>query len=265
MTRYATMFLFLAFLPCRSMARAGEADDLQRQIDYLKQTTTDLERQDDQKAVVQRHHDDARVAGQRLDPAIQEKYDEVRIVLDRCEAQANMVRQRLTASKLSAQAAAKEDEVKRARASWRAPRRRSRTPRFRRRAWRARYENAVTGRSAMTTVRFVLPFCACSRPGCFPWAAPRRPSRASSTPSRNCVGSGHAGGAQEGAGLVQEGRQGLWRGHREVAEQRSERVGQPCLARTDLLQPRPGIVRPGQVQRAHRRGRGRACRDRGRA
>ena len=115
MTRYATMFLFLAFLAVPVMARAGEADDLQRQIDYLKQTTNDLERQDDQKAV----STDVTMMRSWLDNAwtlrSQEKYDEVRIILDRCEAQANMVRQRLTAAKLSAQAAAKEDEVKRAR------------------------------------------------------------------------------------------------------------------------------------------------------
>jgi hypothetical protein len=115
MTRYATMFLFLAFLAVPVAARAGEADDLQRQIDYLKQTTNDLERQDDQKAVTT----DLTMMRAWLDNAwtlrSQEKYDEVRIVLDRCEAQANMVRQRLTAAKLAAQAAAKEDEVKRAR------------------------------------------------------------------------------------------------------------------------------------------------------
>jgi predicted site-specific integrase-resolvase len=115
MTRYATMFLFLAFLAVPVMARAGEADDLQRQIDYLKQTTTDLERQDDQKSVAS----DIMMMRSWLDNGwtlrSQEKYDEVRIILDRCEAQANMVRQRLTAAKLSAQAAAKEDEVKRAR------------------------------------------------------------------------------------------------------------------------------------------------------
>jgi predicted site-specific integrase-resolvase len=109
------MFLFLAFLAVPVMARAGEADDLQRQIDYLKQTTTDLERQDDQKAVAS----DIMMMRSWLDNGwtlrSQEKYDEVRIILDRCEAQANMVRQRLTAAKLSAQAAAKEDEVKRAR------------------------------------------------------------------------------------------------------------------------------------------------------
>lgn len=115
MTRYATMFLFVAFLAVPVAARAGEADDLQRQIDYLKQTTNDLERQDDQKAV----STDLTMMRAWLDNAwtlrSQEKYDDVRIVLDRCEAQANMVRQRLNASKLAAQAAAKEDEVKRAR------------------------------------------------------------------------------------------------------------------------------------------------------
>lgn len=115
MTRYATIFLFLAFLAVPVLARAGEADDLQRQIDYLKQTTNDLERQDDQKAVTT----DLTMMRAWLDNAwtlrSQEKYDEVRIVLDRCEAQANMVRQRLNAAKLAAQATAKEDEVKRAR------------------------------------------------------------------------------------------------------------------------------------------------------
>lgn len=114
MTRYATTFLFLAFLAMPCMARAGEADDLQRQIDYLKQTTSDLERMDDQKAV----STDIMMMRSWLDNAwtlrSQEKYDEVHIILDRCDAQANMVRQRLTAAKLAAQATAKEDEVKRA-------------------------------------------------------------------------------------------------------------------------------------------------------
>ena len=114
MTRYATIILFLAFLAIPLAARAGEADDLQRQIDYLKQTTSDLERQDDQKAATT----DLTMMRSWLDTAwtlrSQEKYDEVRVVLDRCEAQANMVRQRLQAAKLAAQATAKEDEVKRA-------------------------------------------------------------------------------------------------------------------------------------------------------
>jgi hypothetical protein len=114
MTRHATIFLILVFLAVPFAARAGEADDLQRQIDYLKQTTTDLERQDDQKAVTT----DITMMRSWLDSAwtlrSQEKYEEVRILLDRCNAQANMVRQRLVAVKLAAQATAKEDEVKRA-------------------------------------------------------------------------------------------------------------------------------------------------------
>jgi len=114
MTRHATIFLFLVCLAMPALARAGEADDLQRQIDYLKQTTTDLERQDDQKAVTT----DITMMRSWLDNAwtlrSQEKYDEVRILLDRCNAQANMVRQRLVAVKLAAQATAKEDDVKRA-------------------------------------------------------------------------------------------------------------------------------------------------------
>jgi len=113
MTRYATLFLFLAATAVPAMARAGEADDLQRQIEYLKQTTNDLSQQDDQKA----RTTDLTLMREWLDNAwnlrSQEKYDEVRIVLNRCEAQANMVRQRLITDKLAAQADAKEDEVKR--------------------------------------------------------------------------------------------------------------------------------------------------------
>ncbi len=116
MIRYVTVFLFLAFLAVPMVARAGEADDLQRQIDYLKQTTNDLERQDSQKTVTT----DLVMMRTWLDTAwnlrSQEKYDEVRIVLDRCAAQADMVRQLLTANQLEAQAVAKEQELKRARA-----------------------------------------------------------------------------------------------------------------------------------------------------
>jgi len=117
MTRHVpTFLLFVVLLVVPALAHAGEADDLQRQIDYLKQTTNDLERQDDRKSVTT----DVTMMRSWLDNAwtlrSQEKYDEVRIVLDRCEAQANMVRQRLVAAKLAAQATAKEDEVKQARA-----------------------------------------------------------------------------------------------------------------------------------------------------
>ena len=115
MTRYATIFLFLATLAAPTASFAGEADDLQRQIDYLKQTTNDLERQDDQKTVTT----DVTMMRSWLDTAwtlrSQEKYDDVRGLLDRCEAQANMIRQLITAAKMSAEATAKETELQKSR------------------------------------------------------------------------------------------------------------------------------------------------------
>jgi predicted ribosome quality control (RQC) complex YloA/Tae2 family protein len=115
MTRHAILYLILAasFLPLA--VQAGEADDLQRQIEYLKQTSNDLERQDEQKEV----NGDVMIMRSWLDTAWNlrslEKYDDVRGILDRCEAQANMIRQRITAAKLAAQAEVKESELKRAR------------------------------------------------------------------------------------------------------------------------------------------------------
>jgi hypothetical protein len=115
MTRYATIFLFLATLAAPTASFAGEADDLQRQIDYLKQTTNDLERQDGLKTVTT----DVTMMRSWLDTAwtlrSQEKYDDVRGLLDRCEAQANMIRQLITAAKMSADATAKETELLKAR------------------------------------------------------------------------------------------------------------------------------------------------------
>lgn len=115
MTRYAILYLFLTVICFPLAVRAGEADDLQRQIEYLKQTTNDLERQDEQKEVSA----DVTMMRSWLDAAwnlrSREKYDEVRGILDRCEAQANMIRQRITEAKLNAQAEAKENELKRAR------------------------------------------------------------------------------------------------------------------------------------------------------
>ena len=114
MMRHATIFLFLVFLLAPFAARAGEADDLQRMIDNLRQTANDLDRQDDQKAVVT----DVTFMKTWLDDAwnlrSKERYDEVRTLLARCEAQADMIRARLRAAKQSAQAGAKEDDVKRA-------------------------------------------------------------------------------------------------------------------------------------------------------
>jgi hypothetical protein len=115
MTRHAILFSILAALFLPLAVQAGEADDLQRQIEYLKQTSNDLERQDEQKAV----NADVIIMRSWLDTAWNlrslEKYDDVRGILDRCEAQANMIRQRITAAKLAAQAELKENELKRSR------------------------------------------------------------------------------------------------------------------------------------------------------
>jgi multidrug resistance efflux pump len=117
MHRYATSFLLLVTLSLPSLARAGEADDLQRIIEDKRQTANDLDRLDDQKVA----GTDVTVLRMWLDTAwslrSQEKYDDVRVVVDRCKAQADMIREKITAAKLDAVAKQKEAEVARARAT----------------------------------------------------------------------------------------------------------------------------------------------------
>lgn len=120
MTRLRTLFLVaaLAMAPgALTPALAGEADDLQRMIDVARQGANDLERLDDQRAV----REDITLLRVWLDSAwrlrSEQKYDEVRVVLDRCQAQADMIRQRITATKLSSEAAAKEAQLARVRAN----------------------------------------------------------------------------------------------------------------------------------------------------
>jgi multidrug resistance efflux pump len=117
MHRYATCFVLLATLSIPALARAGEADDLQRIIEDSRQTANDLERLDERKTA----GTDLTVLRMWLDQAwslrSQEKYDEVHVVTDRCRAQADMIREKITASKLAAQADQKEAEVARARAT----------------------------------------------------------------------------------------------------------------------------------------------------
>ena len=117
MHRYATCFLLLASLSIPALARAGEADDLQRIIEDNRQTANDLERLDEQKV----SGTDLTILRMWLDQAwslrSQEKYDEVRVVTDRCKAQADMIREKTTAAKLGAKADQKEAEVAHARAT----------------------------------------------------------------------------------------------------------------------------------------------------
>lgn len=99
-----------------SVARAGEADDLQRMIDAARTAANDLERLDEQKAV----REEVTLMRVWLDAAWRmrsdQKYDEVRVVLDRCQAQGDMIRQKIIAVKASSEAARKEEEVRSLRA-----------------------------------------------------------------------------------------------------------------------------------------------------
>ena len=89
-------------------ARAGEEDDLQRQIETQRTGTTDLERLDELHAT----SDEITRLKSWLDEAwslrAKHEYDQVREVLDRCLAQAELIRQKITASKLRAQAQKRE-------------------------------------------------------------------------------------------------------------------------------------------------------------
>jgi hypothetical protein len=96
-------------------AGAGEADDLQRMVEVARQGAKDLERLDDQGAV----RDETTLLNVWLDQAwglrAQQKYDEVRMVLDRVQAQAEMIHEKINAAQLSREAARKEAELKRVR------------------------------------------------------------------------------------------------------------------------------------------------------
>ncbi len=89
-------------------AWAGEADDLQAMIDRARQGANDLERLDERGAA----REDITLLRTWLDHAwglrSEQKYDDVRDVLNRGDAQAEMIRQRIAAAKISAQAAERE-------------------------------------------------------------------------------------------------------------------------------------------------------------
>jgi hypothetical protein len=98
-----------------SRAHAGEADDLQRMIEVARQGAKDLERLDDGGAV----RDEVTFLNVWLDNAwklrAQQKYDDVRVMLDRVQAQAEMIHEKITAAQLTREAVKKEMELKRIR------------------------------------------------------------------------------------------------------------------------------------------------------
>jgi hypothetical protein len=89
-------------------AVAGEEDDLQREIDTQRVSVADLERLDELKAT----GDEITQLRSWLDEAwslrSKHEYDQVREVLERTRKQADLIRAKITASKLRAQANARE-------------------------------------------------------------------------------------------------------------------------------------------------------------
>lgn len=89
-------------------ANAGEADDLQAMIDRARRNVTDLQRIDERKVSVE----ESAILATWLDEAwrlrSEKQFDTVRVVLDRCDSQADMIREQITAGQLNAQALAEE-------------------------------------------------------------------------------------------------------------------------------------------------------------
>jgi hypothetical protein len=98
----------LALVAAPRAALAGEEDDLQREIDTQRVSVADLERLDELKAT----GDEIAQLRTWLDEAwslrSKHEYDQVREVLERTRKQADLIRAKITASKLRAQATARE-------------------------------------------------------------------------------------------------------------------------------------------------------------
>jgi hypothetical protein len=90
-----------------------EADDLHRQIDSQKAAVVDFERLDAQRSA----SDEITILRTWLDEAsnlhTEKEFDKVREVLDRCVAQAEMLRQKIAAAKDKARLAEREAALKR--------------------------------------------------------------------------------------------------------------------------------------------------------
>ena len=106
----------VAFAAGPRAARAGEEDDLQREIDTQRVSVADLERLDELKAT----SDEITLLRSWLDEAwslrSKHEYDQVREVLERTRKQADLIRAKITASKLRAQATSREASLNEVRA-----------------------------------------------------------------------------------------------------------------------------------------------------
>jgi multidrug resistance efflux pump len=109
-------FVFAGLLAAPHAAMAGEEDDLQRQIETQRSGVNDLDRLDDLRATTE----EITLLRTWLDEAwnlrSKHEYDQVREVLDRCIAQAELVRQKISAAKLRAQMQKREATVNELRA-----------------------------------------------------------------------------------------------------------------------------------------------------
>jgi hypothetical protein len=103
-----SLVVALAMLTTTRTAFAGEEDDLQRQIETQRAGVADIERLDELHAA----GDEITLLKAWLDEAwalrAKHEYDQVREVLDRALAQAELIRQKISASKLRAQADKRE-------------------------------------------------------------------------------------------------------------------------------------------------------------
>lgn len=101
----------LLFSSGRALANQ-EAEDLKRQIESQRAAVSDLERLDDQHAVT----DEIALLRNWLDEAwaqySKEEYKKVREVIDRCLAQAELIRQKINAAKMTAYANDRERAVR---------------------------------------------------------------------------------------------------------------------------------------------------------
>jgi len=113
---FPLLLMLLATVSVPRAARADEEDDIQRQIDAQKAGVPDLELLDRSHAAsseIQRLRD---WLGQAWDLRNKHEPDEAREVLERCMAEAELVRQVITAAQLKAQVADREAKLDRTKA-----------------------------------------------------------------------------------------------------------------------------------------------------